>query len=151
MLSRAFFFIVFGLILAVAGSFLAVVLFFGDGSGSSAGRPNAPALGTIAAAGTFEGRTPAWTVRGRLIETPMGIVRIEFQVQDRNNGPMPKDARVDVGFEMVGHAMPPTRATVEHLAPGVYRATGPVTMSGRWRIDIRLPDGTFQHVIDIGR
>jgi hypothetical protein len=63
MLSRAFFFIVFGLILAVAGSFLAVVLFFGDGSGSSAGRPNAPALGTIVAAGTFEGRTPACIAR----------------------------------------------------------------------------------------
>ena len=151
MLSRLLFFIVFGLILTVAGGFLAVVVFFDGSDRSSANLPRAPSFESTVAAGAFEGRTPAWAVRGRLVETPGNTVRVEFRVQDANGYPLPEDARVDVSLEMIGHAMTPIRATIERLAPGVYHAMGPVAMSGRWRVGIRLPDGVFQHTVNIGK
>lgn len=151
MLSRLFFFIVFGLILTVAGGFLATVLFFDGSDRSSASLPRAPSFESTGADGAFEGRTPAWTIRGRLVEAPASAVRIEFQVQDANGYPLPEDTRIDVSLEIIGHVMPPVRAEVERLAPGSYRATGPITMSGRWQVGIRLPDGIFQHAVNIGK
>ena len=153
MLSRLLFFIIFGLILTVAGGFLAIVLFFDGSDRSSANLPRAPLFESTVAAGAFEGRTPAWTVRGRLVEVEaLGrAVRVEFRVQDANGYPLPEDARVDVSLEMIGHAMTPIRATVARLAPGVYHAMGPVAMPGRWQVGIRLPDGVFQHTVNIGK
>ncbi len=153
MLSRLFFFIAFGLILTVAGGFLAIVLFFDGSDRSSASPPRPPSFGSTAVAETFEGRTPAWIVRGRLVEVEaLGrAVRVEFRVQDANGHPLPEDARVDVSLEMIGHAMTPIRATVARLAPGVYHAMGPVAMPGRWQVGIRLPDGTFQYRVNIGK
>ncbi len=151
MLSRLFFFVAFGLILTVAGAFLAIVLFFDGGDRSPASSPRPPSFGSTIAAGTFEGRTTAWTIRGRLVEAPARAVRIEFEVRDANGHPLPEDAWVEVSLEMIGHGMTPVLAAVERLAPGAYRAMGPVAMSGRWQVGVRLPDGTFRHIVDIGR
>lgn len=144
MLSRIVFFVGFGLILTVAAGFLVIALFFGDRSSVESRAVRSPSAESLMASGGFEGGTLGWSVKGQLVEAASGRLVIEFTVRDSRGQPLPEATRIDVTLEMVEHAMPPIQARVELLRPGEYRASATVSMAGRWRVRIDLPDGMYR-------
>lgn len=142
MVSRIVFFVGFGVILIVAGAFLAIVLLYDDRQDSATRLLPSP-VGSLVVDSEFEGRTSGWIVKGRLIETAGRNFGMEFDVRDQNGRPLPEGTRIDVTLDMAEHAMAPVRALVEPFRPGVYRASTTVSMAGRWRVRIDLPDGTY--------
>lgn len=144
MLSRVIFFVGFSLILAVAGGFLAIVLFFGDRQGVESRAMRLPPAELLTVMSGFEGQTAGWTIKGRVIETTAGRFAIEFVVRDSNGQPPPEGTRIGVSLEMIEMSMPLVWARVERLRPGEYRASANLSMAGRWGVRIDLPDGPYR-------
>lgn len=98
----------------------------------------------------FSGETGAWTVSGRFFARGAGNFEIELRVVDRSGQAAADDTTVQVALSMPGHPMSPVPTIVWRTEAGVYRAVGEVSMYGRWRAQILLPDGVIHVPLDIG-
>lgn len=110
------------------------------GALASQAPPERPA--TLASVVTFDETVGPWTVQGTLIPRLPDGLEVTFAVRDRSGRPAPPSVEPDVVLNMLDHPMSPVTARVAQVAPGVYRKALPLPMPGRWRVSMRLSEGT---------
>ena len=139
-----------GAALAAIGGLIFVGIALDSGTLLDMSMPDGVRIEAAAPVG-FAVRTAGWAVAGRVVRATAEAIELELRIEDTERRPAPEDLGVHVVFDMAAHGMAPAIAQVRRTGAGVYRVAAAVGMTGPWRAWIKLPDGTVQAAVEVGK
>lgn len=137
--------------LAIAGTFMAIVL-FGPKEPDAGVRQDAGELVALEERDgglIFRGKAGNWDIEGRMSLEPSRSFRLRLAIADGQGRSAPSWVRPSLQFHMTEHVMEPVVPPVVNSASGLYQAEGSLPMAGRWRMRIGLPDGVLAFVVNV--